>query len=181
MLLGWPSTPFVEPSCGCRFPGRGPSAQKTSIIGLDIPKSVLPGSRGRSRGQGSSLRIGSVGMDGQICFQASPGLARVNVYGPPARCQTDLIRRFAQQTNAPPPPTCVGPNSAPVLHRRPRGPPGQLSASAPAPPRTSAPASIVISKPPVAVQLPQPDVSANRDARHVVPLPLWTAPTLPRC
>src|SRR5271165_1082807 len=28
------------------------------------------------------------------------------------------------------------------------------------------PASIVISKPPVAVQLPQPDVSANRDAPH---------------
>src|SRR4029077_3505097 len=29
------------------------------------------------------------------------------------------------------------------------------------------PASIVISKPPVAVQLPQPDVSANRDAPQV--------------
>src|SRR5271167_1889396 len=29
------------------------------------------------------------------------------------------------------------------------------------------PASIVISKPPVAVQLPQPDVSANRDAPHI--------------
>ena len=28
------------------------------------------------------------------------------------------------------------------------------------------PASIVMSKPPVAVQLPQPDVSANRDAPH---------------
>jgi hypothetical protein len=31
-------------------------------------------------------------------------------------------------------------------------------------------ASIVISKPPVAVQLPQPDVSANRDAPQWDPL-----------
>src|SRR5271155_4672971 len=30
------------------------------------------------------------------------------------------------------------------------------------------PASIVISKPPVAVQLPQPDASANRDAPHAL-------------
>ena len=33
------------------------------------------------------------------------------------------------------------------------------------------PASIVISKPPVAVQLPQPDVSANRDAPQVLIAP----------
>src|SRR5208283_1697333 len=32
------------------------------------------------------------------------------------------------------------------------------------------PASIVISIPPVAVQLPQPDVSANRDAPHADPI-----------
>src|SRR5271165_5262081 len=32
------------------------------------------------------------------------------------------------------------------------------------------PASIVISKPPVAVHLPQPDVSDNRDAPHARPL-----------
>ena len=41
-------------------------------------------------------------------------------------------------TNAPPPPSCVGPNSASILHRRPRGRLRQLSGSAPAPPRASA-------------------------------------------
>src|SRR5208337_31697 len=41
-------------------------------------------------------------------------------------------------TNAPPPPSCVGPNSASVLHRRPRGRLRQLWGSAPAPPRASA-------------------------------------------
>src|SRR5208282_810779 len=40
--------------------------------------------------------------------------------------------------NAPPPPSCVGPNSASVLHRRPRGRLRQLWGSAPAPPRASA-------------------------------------------
>ena len=40
-------------------------------------------------------------------------------------------------TNAPPPPSCVGPNSASVLHRRPRGRLRQLWGSAPAPPRAS--------------------------------------------
>ena len=36
-------------------------------------------------------------------------------------------------TNAPPPPSCVGPNSASVRHRRPRGRLRQLWESAPAP------------------------------------------------
>ena len=36
-------------------------------------------------------------------------------------------------TNAPPPPSCVGPNSASVLHQRPRGRLRQLWGSAPAP------------------------------------------------
>src|SRR6202046_5182290 len=40
-------------------------------------------------------------------------------------------------TNAPPPPSCVGPNSASLLHRRPRGRLRQLWGSAPAPPRAS--------------------------------------------
>ena len=40
--------------------------------------------------------------------------------------------------NSPPPPSCVGPNSASVLHRRPRGRLRQQWGSAPAPPRASA-------------------------------------------
>src|SRR5208283_5079019 len=40
------------------------------------------------------------------------------------------------------------------------------------------PASIVISKPPVAVHLPQPDVSDNRDAPHRGPYPATRAETI---
>jgi len=44
--------------------------------------------------------------------------------------------------------------------------PATAMAERPGAPRGLSLASIVISKPPVAVQLPQPDVSANRDAAH---------------
>jgi hypothetical protein len=66
-------------------------------------------------------------------------------------------------TNARPPPSCVGPNSASVRRQRPRRRLRQLSGGAPAPLGLE-PGINRHFEPAVAVQLPQPGVSANRDA-----------------
>ena len=49
---------------------------------------------------------------------------------------------------------------------KPEGVPERSPIAGAGAPSGFSPASIVMSKPPVAVQLPQPDVSANRDAPH---------------